>query len=181
MRRREATSRRYAKALVHLARESGREEDAGEEIQVFLSLLGSHPDLGNFLLRPWVKGTAKREVVEAIAEQGGWSALVKDFLCLLAARGRMDHLPEITAAYQKLVDEGLGQVRAQVRTAVALTAEERRQIAERLARAVGKRVLIEEHVDRSLLGGFVAQIGSLILDGSLDGQLSRMRERLVTG
>jgi F-type H+-transporting ATPase subunit delta len=93
----------------------------------------------------------------------------------------MDHLPEIAAAYQKLVDEGLGQVRAQVRTAVALTAEERRQIAERLSRAVGKRVLIEEHVDRSLLGGFVAQIGSLILDGSLDGQLSRIRERLVTG
>jgi F0F1-type ATP synthase delta subunit len=42
-------------------------------------------------------------------------------------------------------------------------------------------VLVEEVVDKNLLGGFVAEIGSLVVDGSLDGQLARMRERLVKG
>jgi len=74
-----------------------------------------------------------------------------------------------------------GQVRAQVRSAVALGEAERRQLAARLARIAGKEVLVEARVDTSLLGGFVAQIGSLVVDGSLDGQLARLRERLVRG
>jgi F0F1-type ATP synthase delta subunit len=41
--------------------------------------------------------------------------------------------------------------------------------------------VLDERVDQSLLGGFVAQVGSMVLDGSLDGQLARIRERLATG
>jgi F-type H+-transporting ATPase subunit delta len=93
----------------------------------------------------------------------------------------MDHLPELVASYHALVDEQLGRVRAEVRTAVALSADEKRELAARLGRALGKQVIVEETVDTSLLGGFVAQVGSLILDGSLDGQLARMRERLARG
>jgi F0F1-type ATP synthase delta subunit len=43
----------------------------------------------------------------------------------------------------------------------------------------GKKLVIEESVDQQLLGGFVAEVGSTILDGSLDTQLERMRERLA--
>ena len=181
MRRRGATSKRYAKALVQLALEGGRAEEVGQELQEALALLASHRDLQNLLARPWVKGTVKQEVIAAVAERSGWSAPVKDFLGLLAARGRMDHLQEIVLAYQGFVDEAFGRVRARVRTAVALTDEDRRQIFEHLSRALGKEVLVEEAVDRKLLGGFVAEIGSRVLDGSLDGQLARMRERLVKG
>jgi F-type H+-transporting ATPase subunit delta len=62
-----------------------------------------------------------------------------------------------------------------------LTEGEKSQLTSRLNAAVGRRVILEEITDTNLLGGFVAQVGSLILDGSLDGQLARMRERLVRG
>jgi F-type H+-transporting ATPase subunit delta len=75
----------------------------------------------------------------------------------------------------------LGRVRAAVRTSVALTDDEKKQLTTRLGRALGKQVIVEQTVDSSLLGGFIAQVGSLILDGSLDGQLARMRERLARG
>jgi F-type H+-transporting ATPase subunit delta len=68
-----------------------------------------------------------------------------------------------------------------VRSAVALTDKEKRELSARLERALGKRILLEERVDSTLLGGFVAQVGSLILDGSLDGQLARLRQRLAGG
>ena len=64
---------------------------------------------------------------------------------------------------------------------MAFTAGEKQQLATRLERALGKRIILEEQVDATLLGGFVAQVGSLILDGSLDGQLARMRQRLARG
>jgi F0F1-type ATP synthase delta subunit len=40
-------------------------------------------------------------------------------------------------------------------------------------------VVLEEVADRELLGGFVAEVGSLLVDGSLDGQLARMHRRLA--
>ncbi len=68
-----------------------------------------------------------------------------------------------------------------MRTAVALGAEDKQRLTGRLEEMLGKRIILEEQVDPTLLGGFVAQVGSFILDGSLDGQLARMRERLARG
>jgi F-type H+-transporting ATPase subunit delta len=120
-------------------------------------------------------------VAAAIAQKVGARKVVQDFLGLVAERGRADHLAEIVAAYRTLVDAELGQARAQVRTAVALTAAEKQQLSTRLERALGRRIILEEQVDTTLLGGFIAQVGSLILDGSLDGQLGRLRQRLARG
>ena len=64
---------------------------------------------------------------------------------------------------------------------MALTDAEKDQLARHLQAELGKQIILEETVDTNLLGGFVARVGSLILDGSLDGQLSRMRELLVRG
>lgn len=181
MRRGGATTGRYAKALFLLARESGRVEAVGDELNAFLEVLTAERRLNELLSRRWVEGAAKRSVARAVAERLGCSRLVKDFLGLVATRGRMDHLPAMARAYRDLVDREGGRVRAQVRSAVALTDTERGELAGRLARVVGKEVIVEESVDSTLLGGFVAQIGSLVVDGSLDGQLARMRKRLVGG
>jgi len=81
-----------------------------------------------------------------------------------------------------MLDAARGRVRARVRSAVPLTEADRAALAQRLGRALGgKQVVVEEIVDKNLLGGFVAEIGSLVVDGSLDGQLARIRERLAKG
>lgn len=176
-----ATAKRYAKALFLVANESGQVEAVGRELVRFREVLAGERRLEEFLLRPWVKGATKQAVVGAVSEQLRHSKLVRNFLGLLAARGRTDHLPEIAEAYRDLQDAAEGRVRAQVKSAVALGAQERERLAARLARVMGKEVILEESVDPSLLGGFVARIGSLVLDGSVDGQLARLRERLVRG
>jgi F-type H+-transporting ATPase subunit delta len=106
---------------------------------------------------------------------------VQKTIGLVAARGRMDHLPELVESYRALVDADAGRVRASVRAAVAFTEDEKKLLAARLGQALGKQVIIKETLDPSLLGGFIAQVGSLVLDGSLDGQLARVRERLARG
>ena len=181
MRARERTARRYAKALHGIAREGGAAEAVGREIEAFFQVLVSQPEARDVLTRPWIKAEDRGAIAATLAERAGCGQLMRDFVGLLAERHRMDHLPEIVAIYRGLIDEDLGQARAQVRAAVRLTDGEKRQIGARLERAVGKRIILDEHVDSTLLGGFVAQVGSLILDGSLDGQLERMRERLARG
>jgi F-type H+-transporting ATPase subunit delta len=177
----ERTARRYAKALYDVAREAGGTEAVGQEMEQVAAICASDAAAHDVLTRPWIKPADRRAVAMAIAQKVGTRKLVQDFVGLVAERGRADHLPEIVAAYRALVDAELGRTRAQVRTAVALTAGEKQQLSGKLEHALGKRIILEEQVDATLLGGFIAQVGSLIFDGSLDGQLARMRQRLARG
>ena len=181
MRSRERTARRYAKALFMAAHEAGVAADVGHELGALQEVLREHPEVRDLLAHPWIKAADRRGVAVAIAERSGAGPLVRNLAGLVAERGRADHLGEIDVAYRALVDEDLGQARAQVRSAVALTEDDKRRLTARLGQVLGKRIIVEERVDATLLGGFVAQVGSLILDASLDGQLERMRERLARG
>jgi F-type H+-transporting ATPase subunit delta len=178
----EPVARRYAKAVYALARRDDRVEAVGRELDTIAGELEEHAELRAFLARPWESPRAKRAAVLEVATLLGVSPLTRDLAGMLAARGRIDGLREIRRAYGALVDADQGRVRARVRTAVALTAPERGRLEATLGRALGgKQVLLDEVVDRDLVGGFVAEIGSLVLDGSIEGQLARLRERLVRG
>jgi F-type H+-transporting ATPase subunit delta len=181
MRAHEGTARRYAKALFQIARETGSMPAVSDDLARFLERFDGDAHLHDVLTRPWIKGVDRRAIAVAVAEGEGCGALVRDFVGLLAERGRIDHFTEIIASYRNFVDEDLGQARATVRTAAPLTDAEKQELGRRLEGALGKRILLEERVDPTLLGGFVAQVGSYIVDGSLDGQLARMRERLARG
>ena len=178
----QGVARSYAKALRDLARERGQAERIGVELDQAADLVRSEAALAHFFARPGVSTAAKQGAAAEIAERLGVSTLVRDFLALVARQGRADVLPEIGDAYHGLLDVDLNRARARVRTAVALTDAERAALASRLGQALGgKQVALEEVVDQNLLGGFVAEIGSVIVDGSLDGQLARLKERLERG
>ena len=180
-RRGQAAARPYAKALFELARERGQVDAIARDLDALVEAAGVG-ELARFFELPWVSAAATREAAREVATRLEVSPLARDFFVLVAGQGRADHLGAIVAAYRELSDESQGVVRARVRTAVALGDQERAELSARLGRALGgKRVLLEESADPGLLGGFVAEIGSVIVDGSLDGQLARMRERLARG
>jgi F-type H+-transporting ATPase subunit delta len=147
-----------------------------------VDLLRQDAELRDFFGRPWVSAAAKREAALAIAARLELSPLVRDFVGLVARAGRAQDLDAIARAFRDLVDEDLGRVRAQVRARVPLTESERDALRARLAGVTGARqVIVAERSDESLLGGFVAEIGTYVVDGSLDGQLARIGERLKQG
>lgn len=177
-----AATHAYAKAVFELAKERGQVEAIGRELDAVAEQIRGEPTLHAFFARPWVTGGVKRATAVEIATRLGLSQLTRDLVGLAAAQGRAAQLAAIGGAYRDLVDRDLGRIRARVRTAVALTGDERRMLGARLQRALGgNEVIIEEVVDRALLGGFVAESGSYVVDGSLEGQLGRMRERLEKG
>jgi len=175
-------ARPYARALWELAQERGQVDAVGRELDVVAQAIGQAPALRDLFARPWVAASVKRAVAQEVAARLGLSPLTRDFVALLARRGRGDQLEGIRDVFRQLVDEDLGRLRAHVRTAVPLTKGERDRLGERLGRALGgKQVVLEETVDQGLLGGFVAEVGSYIVDASLDGQLTRLRDRLAKG
>jgi F-type H+-transporting ATPase subunit delta len=138
--------------------------------------------LHDFFARPWVTGAVKRAAAVEVAGRLDLSNLTRDLVGLAAGQGRADQLVAIGDAYRDLVDRDLGRVRVRVRTAVPLTGEDRAALAARLKRVLGgNEVILDEVVDQSLLGGFIAESGTYVVDGSLEGQLERMRQRMEKG
>ena len=176
-----AVAKSYAKAIFELARERNQADQVQAELERAAAELSTDGEAAAVLDRPWISPARRRSLADEIGQRMELSKLGRDFLGLLAAQGRTDHLAAIAEAYRNMLDAANGRVRARVRTPVALTDGDRAALSEKLRRALGKQVVVEEVVDRNLLGGFVAEIGSLVVDGSLDGQLARMRERLVKG
>jgi len=178
----QAAVKPYARALHDLAKERQQTEAVARDLDAIADAVTGEGELRDFLGRPWVPTAAKRAAAMEIAARLEVSPLVRDFVGLVARGGRAQHLDAIAEAYRDMVDDDLGRVRARVRTAVPLTEPEREALRTRLGRVMGgKHVLVEEQVDQNLLGGFVAEIGSYIVDGSLDGQLARIGERLARG
>jgi F-type H+-transporting ATPase subunit delta len=180
MRLNEAVAKSYAKALFDLATERRQVDAVAREMGTLASTMKAQPELIAFLSRPWVAAGAKRGAAVEVGTKLGLSQLTRDFLSLVAARGRADYIAAIDAAYRALDDEAKGRVRVKLRTAIGLTDQARDQLGSRLSRMLGgKQLVIEETKDSKLLGGFVAEVGSMVLDGSLDNQLARIGERLA--
>ena len=175
-----AVAKSYAKALFELARERNQVDVVARELDTLVEVVERERQLAEFLSRPWIAAASKRGAAADVATRVGVSPLLRDFLALLAVRNRIDHVGAISRAYRALDDEAKGRVRVKLRTVVGLTEPERGALRGRLSQMLGgKDLIIEESVDPALLGGFVAEVGSMILDGSLDNQLARMRERLA--
>jgi F-type H+-transporting ATPase subunit delta len=176
----EATAKSYARALFELARERDQIDAVATELGAAVDLLTAQPALRDFLSRPWVSAAAKRGAARDVAAQLGVSPLVTDFIALVAVRNRADHLAAIQTAYRVLVDEHRRRVRVKLRTAIRFSDAERETLSRRLSQVLdGRELVIDESLDPTLLGGFVAEIGSTILDGSLDTQLVKMRDQLA--
>jgi F-type H+-transporting ATPase subunit delta len=177
-----AVAKSYAKAIFELARERDQADQLEAELARVAALIGEDGELATVLSQPWVTPANKRKLAEELGQRLELSKLGRDVLALVAAHGRADHLRAIATAYRGMLDAAHGRVRARVRTAVPLTDGDRSALTAKLSSALeSKQVVLDEVTDRSLLGGFVAEIGSLIVDGSLDGQLARLRQRLARG
>jgi F-type H+-transporting ATPase subunit delta len=128
-----------------------------------------------------VKAATKRAIVLEVAERLWLSPLTRNFLALVAQRRRLDLLGEIIAAYRATVDEAAGRVRARVRSAAPMSGRRARGAAGAARAPARQDGPLGLGVDPGLLGGFVAEVGSRVLDMSIAGQLAALRERIIKG
>ena len=166
-------ARRYAKALFALAKEADRLEPIGETLAA-LGALAADPAVAPALANPLLRAEARRRMADALAESVAAERLVRNFLCLLADRQRLDHLARIAQQYERLVDEALGRVRATVWTAAPLVEADVELVRRALERLTGKTVVLALRDDPELLGGVVAEVEGKVYDGSLRTQLRRL-------
>ncbi len=176
-------ARRYARALFDVVlKQNGNFDRTRQELDDFAALLTGNAGLAAVISNPAVPAAKKRAMVDAIlAQAGAVSDPVARTLQLLADRDRLSLVPQLARMFGERLMDHRQIVRAEVTTAVPLEADRAKALADALGTATGRQVLVEPKVDKTILGGVVARVGSVIYDGSVARQLEKMKESLVEG
>ena len=172
---------RYAKALFALAKEEHRVTDIRGELDSLGSLLSENDELREALLTPLYPVAERKAILDAIADRGGLSPLMKNFCAYLIDQRRLIAYEAIREEFDRLADEDAGLVNAEVITASPLDERRKDRLRRALSERTGQEVRLTVTLDPSLIGGAVAKVGDLVFDGSLSTQLSQLRANLLKG
>jgi F-type H+-transporting ATPase subunit delta len=149
------------------------------ELHSMESLLAESDQLRRVLENPSIPGEQKRAVVDAVIQKLGGSRPVRNFICVVTDHHRLPLFGEIVKQVEQELNERFGFVEAQVSSARPIGDSEKQLLEAEIAKLTGKKIRARYQQDPTLLGGAVVQVGSTIYDGSVNGQLERIREQLV--
>jgi F-type H+-transporting ATPase subunit delta len=178
-----AVSMRYAKALVDVVAEPNSGIDgqhAKDQLRQVAAIISSSDDLRGAFLSPAVSPSRKRAVVAKLIAPLGIHNKIRNFLYVVIDHRRVHEISSIVEAFEVLLDEQLGFVRADVTSAAPLNDAQKAALEQQLTRMAGKKAKLKFSTDPALVAGVVARVGSKVYDGSVRGQLERLRTSLIS-
>ena len=169
----------YARAFAE-AVFSGRHDPAKtlQETQSVAQLVAGSKELREVWDTPSITAEQKRGVLDAIVAREGISQTVRNFLAVLIDHGRTNFLSPIVKQFEQELNQRLGFTEAEITSAHELNPSDRQTLELQMEKLTGKKIRARYSRDESLLGGAIVRIGSTIYDGSVNGQLERMKRAI---
>lgn len=167
--------RGYAQAMLMVAAGEEMLDQVEQELTQFKKVLEKNSAVLEFLKDPKISPEGKEKAAGEILG-GEVSQITLHQIMLAIGQGRGELLLDILDEFFRLASESRKKATAEVVTAVPLTEETGKKLEEVLSGLIGEAVFLKKAVDPSLLGGLVVRVGERIIDGSVRGQLLRMRE-----
>jgi F-type H+-transporting ATPase subunit delta len=170
--------RMYAGALYEAAREHDKVDVVRSQLADLAAAMDTSPELEAFLANPQLDPGAKADVLEEVTTGG--DPILRNFVRLVASKGRAGQLKAIAEEFEAIVDREQGRLSVELTTAYEMDDDEAAAIVSKIEQASGRTVEATRAVDPSLIGGMILQAGSLRVDASVRGRLDRLRRDLVT-
>jgi len=169
----------YARAFAEVVLSSHLDADRSiAELRTIASLLAESSDLRRVWENPAIPAEQKRRVLDGIVGRDGISKQVRNLVAVLIDHRRVHFLDPVIKQLEKELDARLGFAEAEIISVRKLEDVEKREFEAQVEKLTGKKVRARYEQDASLLGGAVVRVGSTIYDGSVKGQLERMKEAI---
>ena len=169
----------YARAFADVVLSAHLDADRSiAELRAIAGLLAESAELRRVWENPAIPAEQKRRVLDVVAERDGLSRQTRNLVAVLIDHRRVHFLESIIAQLEKELDARLGFAEAQITSARELGDAEKREFEAQVGKLTGKKVRARYGQDASLLGGAVVRLGSTIYDGSVKGQLERLKEAI---
>ena len=172
----ESVEKIYSTALFQLCAEENMLDIVFGELNDTADIL-SLPEYKYFcelLASPLISGTDKTKALKSVFE-GKISNLSLDFLCVLTEKGRIRYLTAVQNEFRSMYYEERGIMEVEAITSRSLSDALRNKLVNKLQSVSGKKILLTETVDRSILGGIVLKYGNNEIDSSVKSQLDRLK------
>jgi F-type H+-transporting ATPase subunit delta len=172
---------RYARALVDVILERHVDgNEARQQLRTMVDAVHESLELRRVWESPAVLAEQKRAVLDALAAKIGAAKPIRNFMAVIIDHRRLGALDDILRVFESELDARLGFAEVQVSSARPLAPEEQREVESRVERMTGKKIRASYASNPELLGGIVVRVGDTIYDGSVRGQLEKMRQELST-
>ena len=142
------------------------------------ALLAESDDLRRVWENPAVPADQKHKLLDAIVHEEGIERHVRNLIAVLIDHRRMQFLGRIVEQFKKELDTRMGFAEAQITSARELGDAEKSSLESQIEKVTGKKIHAHFALDAELLGGAVVKVGSTIYDGSVKGQLEKIKEAI---
>jgi F-type H+-transporting ATPase subunit delta len=177
-----AVSNRYARAFVDVVFDA--KLDPQKMTILLQQIVGTYlasEDLRKIWSSPAVPAEQKRALLDQIVGQmGDVPRPMRNFIAVLIDHSRIAILPDIAKQFETELNTRLGRVEAEVTSARPLSDGERQSLVAQVSKTTGRQVSAKYSIDATLLGGAIVRVGSTVYDGSVRGQLQKIRQELAS-
>lgn len=177
----ETVARRYATALADVVTKSGETETVKTELKTWEDLINSNNELHSAFANPSIAHLKKEGVLEGLLAKAKPTKTTSNFLRVLLTNSRLVDIAEINRRFASVIEERSGSVLGEITSARELSDNQKQELRTNLEKLTGKQVKLSFEIDKDIIGGVVARIGSTVYDGSVRTQLENLREQLVNG
>ena len=171
-------SGRYAVALFDLARDGNALDTVANSLGAIKAAIAESADFKSLINNLVLSRDAAGKTIAAVASSMGIDVLTTKFLGVLADNRRLSQLPAVIRAYETLLSNHKGEVRAEVTSAHPLDSDQTAALQKNLRARVGRDVALDAKVDPAILGGLVVKIGSQMIDSSIRTRLNSLAQAM---
>ena len=172
-------ARPYARALFEITEATKSTDAVRKDLEAVLEAVKGSQDFRRFLASPVVADSDRKAVVAAVAQKLGVSKLTANFLQLLADKRRLNVVEEIVELFEREADDAAGVLRAEAFAPVKLSAIQVNRLRAALEEMSGRKVVVADAVDATLMGGLVVRMNGQIFDTTVKSQLEAIRQKVL--
>lgn len=175
----ETVARRYATALADVVMKHGDANSVRAEMKAWEQMISGNAELEHAFANPAIAAAKKEAVLEGLLEKARPSRSTANFLRVLQRNGRITEISAINQRFEEVLEERSGVVSGEVISAHELDSASQSELTANLEKLTGKKVKLSYQIDRNLIGGVVARVGSTVYDTSVRTQLENLRQELI--
>jgi F-type H+-transporting ATPase subunit delta len=173
----EYLDRRYALALYEIAEEKGRVEQYLEELKDVFNIMKDE-DFTKLIKHPQVSTSSKKKLFNDIFKNKVDEDILS-FLLVLIEKGRILQLENKIKEFQKIYLERNNTVIARVKTVIPLEITQKNGLVDKLQKKYNKNIVLEEELDKDIIGGVYIQINGKVIDDTVKSKLDEMKKLML--
>ena len=172
-------AKRYALALLDCAQEKKQVEPVYKDLMAIAEGLEQSDELKALFQNPEFSSQTLRTVLDTLF-RNKVNPLALQFIYLLARHDRLDLLKEIYVEFEKLYFEYKEIRKVKIISARELKTAQLETIAQRLKARFKKDIQYDVEINPRLIGGFKIQIDDFIYDFSVQNQLEKFKNLILS-